>query len=640
MNKSPWTIEDAENTYHVKRWSDGYFYIGDNGNVTASPSREDNSLDIDLHAVVESLKQAKVELPTVVRFHDILRSQVEQLNQTFADVIKEVGYNNRYMGVFPIKVNQMREVVEEILDAGEPFDYGLEAGSKAELLAALAYNTNPNALTIMNGFKDEEYLRLSFLGRKLGRKMVVVIEQYKELELLVKLAKEYDIKPIIGLRVKMMIKSLGKWKDSSGERAKFGLSIAEILKAVTFLKQNDLLECVELLHFHIGSQIADINIFNEAVQEFSTIYCRLAQIGVTLKYVDVGGGLAVDYDGTKSTNDSSRNYNLWEYATAIVLGFKQICEQYGVPHPTIVSESGRAITAHHSCIIAQVVDEIDPSRQEMETTEKPDEHYFIRHLRQYEQMLENGDNIHRIYHSISQEIERTRSAFKLGMLTLDEMAIADTLFWQILGKIQDKMSLEPSLADMSTEMDEIPARLSSLYLVNLSIFQSIIDAWAIDQILPVVPVSRLNEEPTKLATFVDITCDSDGKIDKFIGDQEVVNQLPMHSIGPGESYCIAIFLTGAYQDVMGDMHNLFGTLNEAHVYGLADTENGFYIEETVKGSSKKRVLQALQYSPEVMIQLVKSQMDSAVRNGTVHRTETGALMDYYEDCLKGYTYLA
>ncbi len=636
MNNTPWTIEDAENTYHVKRWSDGYFHINENGHVSASPEKDPNGMVIDLQHVVEAIKQTGLELPAVVRFHDILRTQVEQLNETFAEVIDEVGYNNRYMGVFPIKVNQMREVVEEILEAGEPYDYGLEAGSKAELLAALAYNSNPNALTIMNGFKDEEYLRLSFLGRKLGRKMVVVVEQFSELELLVRLAKEYEVRPIIGLRVKMMIKSLGKWKASSGERAKFGLSISEILKAVDYLKAHDMLECIELLHFHIGSQIADINVFNEAILEFSTVYCRLAEIGVHIKYADVGGGLAVDYDGSKSTNDSSRNYNLKEYARSIVVGFQQVCERYNVPHPTIVSESGRAITAHHSCIVAQVVDEINPADQHVDVTPQDAEHFFIKHLRDYKQRLEEGADVQSIYHSISQEIENTRSAFKLGMLTLEEMAKADTLFWQILEKLQRAIGSNP---DSPFELDEVPERLSSLYLINMSIFQSIIDAWAIEQILPVVPIDRLDEKPTKLATLADITCDSDGKIDKFIGDEEIVNQLPVHDIKAGEDYCVAIFLTGAYQDVMGDMHNLFGRLNEVHVYGLQESESGFYIEETVKGTSKKRVLQTLQYSSEVMIQLVKTQMDSAIRHGVVKRQETSGLIDYYEDCLKGYTYL-
>ncbi len=636
---SNWTTQDSENLYKVQRWGNGYFKIGDDGNLKVTPKLDEPNLQIDLPEVLKEMHADGIQFPAVIRFHDILRSQVKTLNETFRRVITEAGYENSYMGVYPIKVNQMREVIEEIVDAGRPYRYGLEAGSKAELMAALAYNTNRRSLTILNGYKDDEYLRLALLGRKMNRKIVVVIEKFSELIRLIKLSKELEVEPIIGLRVKMMVKGRGKWEHSSGERAKFGLSIAEILKAVDLLQQEDMLHLTELLHFHIGSQLTDIRSVKEAVQEASLIYSKLHQNGVPLQYIDVGGGLAIDYDGSQSTNDSSRNYSLDEYVSDIVYGFKQTCELQNVPHPIIVSESGRAITAHHSCVLTKVIGEIKRTGVDYNTDPLPDEHILVTNLRDLNNLLdEDSDNCQEVYNDAGQIKEQAMNGFKLGVLTLDELAKTETLYWQLLTRID---AISHQLEFIPEELKEISESLSSQYLSNFSVFQSAADSWAIDQVLPIVPITRLDEEPTKQCSLVDITCDSDGKIDKFIGDESepIAKNIALHSLKADDDYFLGIFLTGAYQDVMGDMHNLFGRLNEVHIFSYDDDPKDFYIEEVVKGSSANQVLSTMQYNPEIMAQLVKKQIDKQIRKGRIAPREGVKLIDFYEESLSSYTYL-
>ncbi|MFC4279290.1 biosynthetic arginine decarboxylase [Thalassotalea piscium] len=632
---SAWTIEDAEKTYRVKRWGNGYFDIGECGNILVSPRYDHPDLKINLREVIDEMVESGIEFPAVIRFHDILRSQVEQLNKTFRAKIEEADYEGKYLGVFPVKVNQMREVIEEIVDAGSRFNYGLEAGSKPELIAALAYNTNENSLTILNGYKDEEYLRLALLGLKIKRNIIIVIEKFSELVKLIPLAKELNITPVIGLRVKMMVKGRGKWESSSGERAKFGLSIAEILNAVTLLEKEGMKESIKLLHFHIGSQLTDIRAVKEAVQESSLIYSKLVQLGVPLEYVDVGGGLAIDYDGSQSTNDSSCNYGLEEYVSDIVYGFKQNCDLESVPHPHIVSESGRAMTAHHSCVITQVIGEIHPSGTQYSTKKATSEHIIVTNMREIEADMAQG-NYQEVYNDICQLKEQAFQAFKFGIFTLDELAKVETMYWRILNSIEKQVSTEEFIPE---ELREISTMLSSQYLANFSVFQSAADSWAIDQVLPIVPISRLNEAPTKLCSLVDITCDSDGKIDKFIGEDTVVSNIPLHQLNANEDYFLGIFLTGAYQDVMGDMHNLFGRLNEVHVFSYDDDPKDFYIEETVKGSSVENVLSTMQYTPVIMAQVIKKEIDKQVQRGKIKPREGVQLTDFYEECLAGYTYL-
>ncbi len=634
-----WSLDDAEKTYHVQRWGDGYFDIGETGDINVIPRYDQPDIKINLKEVIEEMQSSGIQFPAVIRFHDILRSQVELLNKTFRSTIEEAHYHGQYFGVFPVKVNQMREVIEEIVDAGSRYNYGLEAGSKPELIAALAYNTNANSLTILNGYKDEEYLRLALLGLQINRNIIIVIEKFSELTMLIELSKKLGIMPIIGLRVKMMVKGRGKWEHSSGERAKFGLSIAEILNAVEYLEAEGMTDCIKLLHFHIGSQLTDIRAVKEAVQESSLIYSKLVKQGVPLEYVDVGGGLAVDYDGSQSTNDSSCNYDLSEYVADIVYGFKQTCDLESVPHPNLVSESGRAMTAHHSCVVTKVIGEILPSSTEYVTRPKTGEHIIVTNMRDLEVTLTDPKSEHKhqeIYNDCVQLKSQAMQAFNLGIFTLDELAKVETMYWRILNTLEEELQQHEFIPE---ELNDISEMLSSQYLANFSVFQSAVDSWAIDQVLPIVPISRLNERPTKLCSLVDITCDSDGKIDKFIGQETIAKHIPMHKLNKNEDYFIGIFLTGAYQDVMGDMHNLFGRLNEVHIVSYDDDPKDFYIEEVVKGSSVENVLSTMQYAPTLMAQVIKKEIDSQIARGKIKPREGVNLIDFYEDCLAGYTYL-
>jgi arginine decarboxylase len=631
-----WTIEDSENIYRVKRWGAGYFEIGQNGNLHVTPDPSNTNMRIDFKEVVQEIKQEGIQFPVVVRFHDILRSQVALLNQTFQQTVKDAEYQGEYMGVYTIKVNQMREVVEEIVDAGAPFNYGLEAGSKAELLTVMALNTNTESLTILNGYKDQEFMQLALLSRKLGRKTIVVIEKFSELTLLVKIAKELDIMPIVGVRSKMTVKGRGKWESSGGDRAKFGLTISEIINAARYLEEHGMADCLKLLHFHIGSQLTDIRAVKESITEGAMIYSELHRMGFKLDYVDVGGGLGIDYDGSQSTNDSSRNYNMQEYVADIVYGMKQVCDLENVPHPTLVSESGRAITAHHSCVVTEVVGEIKAHGTGIATLPVEGEHILVSDMRELAEIIDKQDNLQEIFNDASQFKEQALSAFKLRVISLEELAKIETLYWQIMKKVQLRLKDAEFVPE---EMQELDFALSSQYLCNFSVFQSAADTWAIDQLLPVVPLTRMNEKPTIDCSLVDITCDSDGKLDQFISEGGISNIVPMHKLEPDEDYYLGLFLTGAYQDVMGDMHNLFGRLNEVHIFSHDEDPQGFYIEEMVRGSSVEDVLSIMQYNPSSMAKSMKKMIDVHVAQGQMKPREGVKWTDFYEDCLKGYTYL-
>lgn len=633
---SEWSIEEAEKLYGVSRWGGGYFEIGENGNVQVTPVLDDKSIRIDFQALINEIREEGVQFPVVVRFHDVLRSQVASLNTNFRDIIKDAEYRGEYQGVYPIKVNQMREVVEEIVDAGAPYNYGLEAGSKAELITALALNINEDSLTILNGYKDDEFMRLALLGRKLGRKMVVVVEKYTELLLLVKVAKELNIDPIIGVRAKMTVKGRGKWEGSGGERAKFGLTIAETIKTARYLEENGMGHCLKLLHFHIGSQLTDIRAVKEAISEGGRIYADLYKMGFELDYVDVGGGLGIDYDGSASTNDSSRNYNMQEYVADVVYGMKEVCDLEGVPHPNLVSESGRAITAHHSCVVTEIVGEIRSNSAEIDTERADKEHVFVKNIRELEDDFDQQSSMQEVYNDASQYKEQALDAFKLRVLTLEELAKIETIYWRIMVRLRQWCATQDYVPE---ELQELDYSLASQYLCNFSVFQSAADTWAIDQLLPVVPLTRMNEKPEVNCTLVDITCDSDGKIDQFAVGREITDVLPMHKLNAGEHYHVGLFLTGAYQDVMGDMHNLFGRLNEVHIYSHDDDPQDFYIEEVVKGSSVQDVLNIMQYNPRAMAYDVKKLIDKQISAGNIMPREGVRWTDFYEDCLSGYTYL-
>ena len=633
---SEWTTDDAQDLYRIQHWGDGYFSVGDDGKLLTLPNVGTEEVPIALQDVVDELRVKNVQFPVVMRFHNILRNRVRQLNEAFTDAIAEAEYSAPYRGVFPIKVNQMREVVDEIVEAGRPFHYGLEAGSKSELMAVLSYDTGPDALTICNGYKDEDFLRLALLGRKLGRKVVVVIEKFSEIEPLLRLATEMDVRPIIGLRIKMRVKTEGRWSESSGEWAKFGLTTSELLNAVALITKRGYGDAINLLHFHVGSQLSDIRFVREAVQEAARIYARLVKRGVPLTYLDIGGGLAVDYDGSKSSGHSSMNYTLTDYASGVVAAVKQACDLEDVAHPTLVSESGRAITAHHSCVVMQVMGEIANDANSVDTDPQDGEHILVTNMRDLLFTLIEAENFQDSYNDATSLMEDVLNGFKLGVLGLEELARGETLYWQVMRRVAKGLE---TAEFVSEDLQNVESLLRSQYLCNFSLFQSAADVWAIQQVLPVAPLTRLNEKPTRNCTLADITCDSDGSVNQFIGEHGNRPLLPLHALVPGQSYYVGMFLTGGYQDVMGDMHNLFGRLNEAHIFCDAEDPTGFYIEETVVGQSSGQVLEIMQYNPATMARQVKTMIDQTVAKGGLGSREGVKLVDFYESCLASYTYL-
>lgn len=630
-----WTIKDADEIYQISRWGEGYFNVNEKGDLTINPTRTKGGPSINMMEVIEEMKNKNIPFPSVIRFHDILRSQVASLNKTFRSVIEEAKFTGSYFGVYPIKVNQMREVVEEIVDAGAPFNYGLEAGSKPELMAALAMNSNQNSLTVVNGYKDMDLLRLALLGNQLGRKVIVVVEKYSELLDLMKLSQEVGVEPMIGLRAKIATKSSGKWASSGGDYAKFGLTITEILQAVKYLKSIDKTHCLKLFHFHIGSQIPDIRTIKDSISEGARIYAKLYKEGAKLEFFDVGGGVGVDYDGTRSNSPSSINYQMKDYCADVVYILKQICDLEDVPHPNVVSESGRLITAHHSCVVTNVFGALEIGSNDSFNTDKVvSENILVSNMRELVNDL-NPKNYQDVYNDATKLKEESISAFKLGILSLDERAKLETLYWRVCKKIVVYSAMDEYAPD---EILQLKNQMASQYMCNFSIFQSAPDTWAIGQILPVLPVHKLNEKPTELCTLVDITCDSDGKLDTFLSADGPTNTVPMHKLN-GDEYYIGLFMTGAYQDIMGDNHNCFGRLNEVHIFCDDDDPTDFYIEEVIYGNHASQVLSSLQYNPETMAQTVKASVDTQVKRGKIRPRDGVNLTDFYEQCLKSYTYL-
>ncbi len=630
------TLATAEDLYRIGRWGEGFFGVDDAGRMQVLPVIGNDTVRITIQEVVEELTEKNVQFPIVLRFHDILKNRVRQINESFATAITDAEYGGVYRGVYPIKVNQMREVVDEIVDAGKPYHYGLEAGSKPELMAVLSYDVGDEALTICNGYKDEEFLRLALLGNKLGRKLIVVVEKFSEIAPLLRLAGEMDVRPMIGLRIKMRVKTEGRWSGSSGERAKFGLTTSEILNAIAFIQEQGYGDCIQLLHFHIGSQLSDIRFVEDAVQEAARIYARLRKRGIPLQYLDIGGGLGVDYDGSRSSGDSSMNYSLAEYASSVVHSVKQICDLEEVDHPNLVSESGRAVVAHHSCVIMKVIGEIANGANGVATDAEEGEHFLVTEIRDLCDELAEHCNYQEAWNRASRVMESVLEGFKLGVVRLEELAKVETLYWKLLRAVSEGMKSADFVPEDLKDIDEL---LASQYLCNFSLFQSAADSWAIGQVLPVVPLTRLDETPTNNCTLADITCDSDGKIAHFIGEHGEQSTVPLHELRPGEDYYLGLFLTGAYQDVMGDMHNLFGRLNEVHVFCDDEDPTDFYIEEVIPGSSAGQVLTIMQYNAPTMANQVKRMIDAEVRKGVIRSREGVRMTDFYEACLNGYTYL-
>jgi arginine decarboxylase len=636
----PWDVQRAREMYNVHRWGAKYFDINEGGRVIAKPLR-DTGAAVDLTDVIEEAKARGLKFPVLIRFQDILRHRVESINMAFRNAITEFNYQGRYRGVFPIKVNQLREVVEEILDAGKPYDFGLEVGSKPELFAGLALQSQLGSLIVCNGYKDANFVRMALLGTKLGKKVIMVVEKLEELRQIITVSKQLGVEPLIGMRARLMSKGAGRWAESGGENAKFGLSTAELLTAIEMLKAENLSHCFKLLHFHIGSQVPDILIVKRAVQEAARFYAKLYKMGFQIEYLDVGGGLGVDYDGSRSAFDSSTNYTLQEYANDIVYYVADVCNTEKVPHPDIISESGRAVVAHHSVLIVEVFGAIEKVRNGDTFQYGDSEHALVRELLDIRKNLPKLNKLE-AYHDALERKEDAQHMFTLGMMELPEKAKIENLYWEISRAVVDCFKDQAYIPE---EIRKLEDSLGDQYLCNFSVFQSLLDHWALGQLFPIMPISRLHERPTREATLVDITCDSDGQVNKFIDLRDVRDTLPLHPLnangnGQLEPYYLGFFLMGAYQDIMGDLHNLFGRVNEVHVFLDPDEPAGYYVEEIIEGTTIVQALDSVQYDEKELKRQMKAQIDEAIKSDRMKPSEAMRLLDDYERGLKEYTYLS
>ncbi len=626
-----WKIEDSEALYRIEGWGEPYFSINAAGHITVSPKGERGG-SLDLFELVNALKQRNLGLPLLIRFSDILEDRIERLNACFAKAIARYSYPGVYRGVFPIKCNQQKHLVEDLVRFGKPHQFGLEAGSKPELMIGLAMLDTPGALLICNGYKDREYIETAMLGQRLGQTPIIVLEQVEEVELVIAASHQLGIKPILGVRAKLSTQGIGRWARTSGDGAKFGLTIPEIIQAVEQLRQADLLDSLQLLHFHIGSQISAINVIKDAIQEASRIYVELAQLGANMKYLDVGGGLGVDYDGSQTNFYASKNYTMQNYANDIVAEVKDSCAESQLPVPTLISESGRAIASHQSVLIFDVLSTSGvPSGlpEPFQEGEPP----IIRNLWETYQSI-NVENYQEAYHDVTQLKEEAISRFNLGILRLTERARAERIYWACCKKILNITRLQEYVPDDLEDLEKI---MASIYYINFSVFQSAPDSWAIDQLFPIMPIHRLDEEPTQRAILADLTCDSDGKIDRFIDLRDVKSVLELHLFNRGEPYYLGMFLSGAYQEIMGNLHNLFGDTNTVHIQL---TPNGYQIEHVVKGDTMTEVVGYVQYDSEDLVESIRQRTEQALQDKRITLAESQRLLQTYEYSLSRYTYLS
>ncbi|MGB5963185.1 MAG: biosynthetic arginine decarboxylase [Coleofasciculaceae cyanobacterium] len=629
-----WKIEDSEKLYRIQGWGEPYFSINAAGHVTVSP-KGDRGGSLDLFELVESLQQRNLGLPLLIRFSDILEDRIERLNACFAKAIARYSYQGKYQGVFPVKCNQQRHLVEDLVRFGQPYQFGLEAGSKPELMIALATLKTPDALLVCNGYKDFEYIETALLATRLGQKPLIVLEQLEEVQLVIECSRQLGIEPMLGVRAKLSTKGTGRWGDSAGDRAKFGLTIPEILSVVDQLKAEGMLNCLQLLHFHIGSQISAIGVIKDAIREASQIYVELSAMGANMQYLDVGGGLGIDYDGSKTNFHASKNYNMQNYANDIVAEVKEACEGRQLPVPVLISESGRAIASHQSVLIFDVLGTSDVHSQ-TPTPLQEKEHLIIRNLWETYQTL-SLENYQEAYHDAIQFNEEAKSLFSLGYLTLIQRARAEQLYWACCQKILEISRTQDYVPD---DLEDLEKSMASVYYINLSVFQSVPDAWAIEQLFPIMPIHRLDEEPTRRGTLADLTCDSDGKINQFIDLRDVKSVLELHPLkaeATKEPYYLGLFLAGAYQEVMGNLHNLFGDTNTVHIQL---TPRGYEIEQVVKGDTVKEVLGYVQYDAEDLVESIRRRTEKALQENRITLAEAQRLLQNYERSLGSYTYLS
>ncbi|MDB9372604.1 biosynthetic arginine decarboxylase [Nodularia sphaerocarpa] len=625
-----WKIEDSEALYRIEGWGEPYFSINAAGHITVSP-KGDRGGSLDLFELVNALKQRNLGLPMLIRFSDILEDRIERLNACFNKAIARYNYPGVYRGVFPVKCNQERHLIEDLVKFGKPHQFGLEAGSKPELMIALALLDTPGALLICNGYKDREYIETAMLAQRLGQTSIIVIEQVEEVDLVIAAHRQLGIKPILGVRAKLSTQGMGRWGTSTGDRAKFGLTIPEIMGAVNKLREANLLDCLQLMHFHIGSQISAINVIKDAIQEASRIYVELALLGADMKYLDVGGGLGVDYDGSQTNFYASKNYNMQNYANDIVAELKDTCAEKQITVPTLISESGRAIASHQSVLIFDVLSTSDVP---LDLPEPPQEEEspVIKYLWETYQSI-NQDNYQEFYHDAAQFKEEAISRFNLGILRLEERAKAERLYWACCQKILNITRQQEYVPD---ELEDLEKIMASIYYINLSVFQSAPDCWAIDQLFPIMPIHRLDEEPIRRGILADLTCDSDGKIDRFIDLRDVKSVLELHTFKPEEPYYLGMFLNGAYQEIMGNLHNLFGNTNAVHIQL---TPKGYQIQHIVKGDTMSEVVSYVQYDSEDMVENIRQRCEKALEEKHITLAESQRLLQTYEQSLTRYTYL-
>ncbi len=626
-----WRIEDSAEIYNVSGWGLKYFSINDKGHVQVTP--RENCASVDLKEVVDELKIRDVSAPMLLRFPDILDNRIQKISSCFKKAADEYSYEGQNFVVYPIKVNQMRQVVEEIVSHGNKYNIGLEAGSKPELHAVLAVNPHSNSLIICNGYKDEDYVELALLAQKMGRRIYLVVEKLNELKLIADVAKRLGISPNIGIRIKLSSSGSGKWEQSGGDVSKFGLNSSELLDALSFLEKNNLIDCLKLIHFHIGSQITKIRRIKNALREAMQFYVQLFKMGFKIEFVDIGGGLGVDYDGTRSSmGENSMNYSIQEYVNDSVSALVDVCTKNNIPHPNIITESGRSLTAHHSVLIIEV----------LETTQLPiwndneeiqdDAHELTKELYMIWDRI-NATTLFEDWHDALQIREEALELFSLGLLDLRTRAQIEKLFWSVARDVND---LTDNMKHPPEELRKVDRMLPEKYFCNFSLFQSLPDSWAIDQLFPIMPIQRLDEKPTRRCTIQDITCDSDGKIGRFVSPQGMSYSLPVHTFRQNEKYYIGVFLVGAYQEILGDLHNLFGDTSAVHI---SVDENGYKIEQVIDGEPVADVLDYVEYSPKKLVRNLEAWVSASMKQGVITAEEGRQFLNNYKSGLYGITYL-
>ncbi len=627
-----WTIRDSAELYNIDGWGGGYFRIGDTGHIEVTPDGPSGP-KMDLHELVGDLQRRGLGMPLLIRFSDILRSRVRALMGCFDSAIRDYGYQGRYRPVYPIKVNQQRQVVEELVRFGKPYDLGLEVGSKPELLAALPLLDSPEALLVLNGYKDVEYMETALLAQKLGRHPIIVIDRYRELERLLQIAARLGVRPKIGVRAKLTTRGAGKWMESTGDRSKFGLTASEMVMLVDRLRQGGMLDCLELLHFHIGSQISAVRAIKDAMKEASRLYVELCQAGAGTRFLDVGGGLGVDYDGSSTSWTSSVNYTMQEYANDVVAAIQQACDEHGLPHPDLVSESGRALVAHHSVLVFDILD-VDcllPGQVAPREADTADEHSVIQSLAETWRSV-TRKNFQESYHDALQLKEEASGLFNVGLLDLRGRARVEQLFW---GCCEAILKIIRELDYVPDDLEGLEKGLADTYYGNFSVFQTAPDHWAVKQLFPTIPIHRLHERPTRRGVIADLTCDSDGKMDQFIDLRDVKNCLELHPSN-GSPYYLGTFLIGAYQEILGDLHNLFGDTHTVHV---SLDEAGYRVDHVVEGDTVTDVLGYVEFRKHELVEKMRQATEQAVREGRLSLEESALLVSRYDQGLRSYTYL-